>query len=65
MCLDRVPADLNRWKQKNEILSGCLRKRTEELSRGKLFCCYCEVSSVLRKNEKEFLRNCLSLSETT
>lgn len=65
MGFDRVPVGFKEKKQKNEILSVCLRKRTAELPCGKLFCCDCEVSSIIIKDEKEFLRNCLSLSQTT
>lgn len=52
MGFDRVPADLKQGGQKNKILPGCLRKGGAGLSCGKLFCCYCEVSSIIRKDEK-------------
>lgn len=60
MGFDRVPAELKGGEQNNEILPGCLIKKTAEL----FFSC-CRVTSIIRKDEKEFLRNCLSLSETT
>jgi len=65
MVFDRVPAELKEVKQKKVILSGYLSKRTAELSCGKPFCCYCEVGSIIRKDEIKFLINYLSLTETT